>query len=419
MRRRGFRAGVVSLNRDKAGELARQMEAIAGASRLRGLKFFAHPRLTIKSAWGEVSILPADRASGAASGFDLSICDEIGLLQERDRELLAGMRSAVSAKGGKFLSLSVRGSGPFVPEILARDGSPGLKIHSYESPPNCDLDDEDAWLASNPGLGTIKSFSHMRSEARRVAVTTSDEASFRAFELNQVVEPGREMVVSLADWQRCIFKTTPPRSGACFVGLDLGGSSSMTACAIAWGNGRLEVYGAFPGTPSLAERGRVDGQNYALMEKRGELRTYPGRVTPVSDFLNDIAQNIRGERVLACGSDRYRRAEMIQAMDEAGQSGLGWPMVWRGMGASSKADGSADVRAFQSWCLTGKLKMENNLMLAAALKEAVLRRDGSGNPALDRRRNGRIDALSSAVIAIGLAAERSRAKPTWKYHGLV
>ena len=59
-------------------------------------------------------------------------------------------------------------------------------------------------------------------------------------------------------------------------------------------------------------------------------------------------------------------------------------------------------------------------MLAAALKEAVLRRDGAGNPALDRsRRNGRIDALSSAVIAIGLAAERSRAKPTWKYHGLV
>ena len=153
LRRRGWRAGVVSLNREKAGELARQMEAIAGASRLRGLKFLSHPRLSIKSAWGEVSILPADRASGAASGFDLSICDEIGLLQERDRELLAGMRSAVSAKGGKFLSLSVRGSGPFIPEILARDGAPGLKIHLYESPPNCALDDEAAWLAKQPWLG--------------------------------------------------------------------------------------------------------------------------------------------------------------------------------------------------------------------------------------------------------------------------
>ena len=168
LRRRGWRAGVVSLNREKAGELARQMEAIAGASRLKGLKFFSHPRLTITSAWGEVSILPADKVSGAASGFDLSVCDEIGLLQERDRPLLAGMRSAVSAKGGRFISLSVRGSGPFLPEILLRDGAPGLKIHLYESPPNCSLDDEAAWLQSNPGLGTIKSFEHMRSEARRV-----------------------------------------------------------------------------------------------------------------------------------------------------------------------------------------------------------------------------------------------------------
>ena len=73
-----------------------------------------------------------------------------------------------------------------------------------------------AWQ-SNPGLGTIKSFEHMRSEARRVAVTTSDEASFRAFELNQVVEPGREMVVSLADWQRCIVKTTSASRGTALV----------------------------------------------------------------------------------------------------------------------------------------------------------------------------------------------------------
>ena len=113
-------------------------------------------------------------------------------------------------------------------------------------------------------------------------------------------------------------------------------------------------------------------------------------MTPVDEFLNDIANKIQGEKVLACGSDRYRRSETIQAMDEAG---LGLDGLWFGVERvrQAKADGSADVRAFQSWVLTGKLKMENNLMLASALKEAVLRRDGAGNPALDRsrRRNGR------------------------------
>ena len=35
--------------------------------------------------------IQSDKVSGAASGFDLSICDEIGLLHERDRDLLAGL----------------------------------------------------------------------------------------------------------------------------------------------------------------------------------------------------------------------------------------------------------------------------------------------------------------------------------------
>ena len=46
------------------------------------------------------------------------------------------------------------------------------------------------------------------------------------------------------------------------------------AAAIAWGNGRLEVYGGIPGTPSLAERGRVDGPTILLMEKRRGAEDY-------------------------------------------------------------------------------------------------------------------------------------------------
>ena len=38
----------------------------------------------------------------------------------------------------------------------------------------------------------------MADEARRVAVTTSDEGSFRAFDLNQAVEPTKEMVCTVS-----------------------------------------------------------------------------------------------------------------------------------------------------------------------------------------------------------------------------
>ena len=117
LRRKGWRAGVVSLSKEKAGELKRQVEAIATASGVKGLKFLRTAAPGITSRWGAVDILASGNDAGAASGFDCSIVDEIGLMKESDRALINGMRSAVSAKRGRFISLSVYGSGPFVPEI--------------------------------------------------------------------------------------------------------------------------------------------------------------------------------------------------------------------------------------------------------------------------------------------------------------
>ena len=331
------------------------------------------------------------------------------------------MRSAVSAKAGKFLSLSVHGDAPFVPEILARKGAAGLAVHHYHAPEGCALDDEAAWIAANPGLACgIKSIDYMRSEARRVAVTRSDEASFRALDLNQPGSPGNEMIFSIAEWQACIVSEAdlPPRTGTCCLGYDLGGSSSMTTLAAVWPNGRLEAWGAFPGTPALKERARVDGAPYELMAERGELKTYAGRVTPVAEFLKDCAARLAGERVLAAGADRYRKAEAMQALDGAE---LRWPMNWRGVGASAKADGSHDVRALQRLVLNRHLRTHESLLLDCAIKSSVIRRDASGNPALDQgSKQGRIDALSAAVIASGLSElEGMRPRRSWRPGGLV
>ena len=106
LRRFGWRAGVASISKEKAGELKTQAQAIAESSGLDGLRFLRSPAPgKIVSAWGTVDILSADSNSGAASGFDLAIVDEIGLLVERDRALVNGLRSSVSARNGRFLAL--------------------------------------------------------------------------------------------------------------------------------------------------------------------------------------------------------------------------------------------------------------------------------------------------------------------------
>ena len=99
--RRGWRAAVVSVNAAKAAELTRQAEEIARASGLTlavrstqpGLYFRRQPGLGIEVDGASCQVLASDRTAGHASGFDLVIVDELGLLHERDRPLLSGLRT--------------------------------------------------------------------------------------------------------------------------------------------------------------------------------------------------------------------------------------------------------------------------------------------------------------------------------------
>ena len=135
LRRFGWRCGILSVSRVKAFELLRQCEEIAAASKLDGLEFKRTPIPgRVVSPFGSCEIESADLGSGHGSGYNLAVCDELGLLKHRHRELVAGMRSSVSSRGGRFLALSILGGSPFTGEILARRGAPGVVVHSYAAP---------------------------------------------------------------------------------------------------------------------------------------------------------------------------------------------------------------------------------------------------------------------------------------------
>ena len=416
----GYRAGVASVSKEKAGELKLLMQGIAEASELDGLQFMRSPAPGhVKGPTGRVDILSADKSAGHASGYDDSIIDELGLLAEKDRELVNGMRSAISARDGRFIALSVQGPAPFTAELLERRGQPGIAVHHYAAPEGCAIDDETAWLAANPGLGSIKAYSYMVDEARRVLATPADQASFRVLDLNQATNPSAVLLCDPADWRACETDKLPARSGACVLGFDLGGSTSMTAAAIWPDTGRAEVWAAFPDTPDLAARAEADGcrSAYQEMEKRGELRVYPGRVTNPSAFLGDVATALAGERVIVAGADRYRKAEGLQALEKAR---VRWPIHWRGQGAHSKADGSHDVRAAQRIIISGRLKMRESLVMRSAITCSAIRYDNAGNPALEKGKgNGRIDALSAMVIAAGLAELYGKRQSRGAYLGKI
>ena len=343
LRHQGYRAGVCSVNREKAGELWMQIDAIVQASDLKDVKCMKAPRHVVSST-GRVDILSADGNAGHASGFDDALVDEIGLLKERDRELVNGLRTSVSARNGRFIGLSIQGSAPFTREMIDRQGQPGLVIHHYAAPDDCRLDDEAAWHAANPGLkAQIKSLVYMRHQAARALATPADQPSFRAFDLNQPQEPTGQLLIDAGDWRACEVDDLPPQRGPMVLGLDLSSGYAMTAAAAYWPEtGRLQGLCAFPDEPDLRKRGDNDGvgQLYGEMAAKGELVTTPGRTVSIGDFLHGALSEYGRPTAVVC--DRWRLNELRDGLDTVGISpGI---VITRGMGWK---DGSEDVRAFQ------------------------------------------------------------------------
>ena len=101
----GWRGAIASVSKEKAAELRGQVESIIRASGLaREVKIRRAPYPgKIESATGSLEVLSSDRTAGHSSSFDLVVIDETGLMPERSRELLAGLRSSVSAKGGRIV----------------------------------------------------------------------------------------------------------------------------------------------------------------------------------------------------------------------------------------------------------------------------------------------------------------------------
>ena len=411
LRRPGWRGGVLSVNRAKAGELLDQCEQIALASRLDGLTFRRSPK-RILSDTGTVDIESADVGAGHAAGYDLALVDELGLLAERHRGLVAGMRSSTSARNGRFVSLTIHGSGPFVPEILDRRGERGLAVHHFAAAPDRAVDDEQGWKEANPGLGTVKSLAYMRRESARVIASPADQSFFVAHDLNRPSDPGAELLCTPDQWKRCECPVgeLPPRTGPCYVGIDLGLHASFTSAAMLWPDtGRFETRTACPDVPALAKRARTDGAGsvYEAAHERGDLWTLSGSVTPVAAFLSRLSEDLAGFKVGAVGADRFRHHELVRIL---GELGLGWIPKWRGTGIRAGSHMDADCRSFQRLITSGSLKTAPNLMMAFAVSECKVVRDSQGHVTHlgGVRTRSRIDAVQAAVIACGLAEGKTQ-----------
>lgn len=276
-------------------------------------------------------------------------------------------------------------------------------------------DDDDFSMDSirkaNPSIDHMPDLmKQLEVEMKSARMGGDDLNSWRALRLNMGTEEiqGLEKICTVEAWDAVCEGEWKKRAGPCFIGFDLGGGISMSCVAIYWPETyRLEVYGAFPDTPDLNERGKQDGvgDRYIKMEKSGDLQTFPGYATDNVKFLISVSKLLRGENIVSATADRYKKTDARQALSEAYPedpdiSETGWNVIWRPVGRGPS--GSEDIRLFRRAVLTNEISSKRCLMMESAIRESVVKRDDNGNEALSKaRQKGRNDALQAAVLAVG------------------
>ena len=258
------------------------------------------------------------------------------------------------------------------------------------------------WAKANPSLAHMPDLlAAIQTEAGHARRDPALLAAFDALRLNLGTEDTEIAVLLNAGLWRGI-EGEAARAGPCVYGIDLGTTAAQSAVAAHWPEtGALECLAAFPGEPSLAERGLRDGVGalYSECARRGELIQTGGAAVDVSTLLGAALDRFGRPGLIV--ADRWREGELRDALDAAGVPRA--VLELRGMGFK---DGAEDVRAFRRACAEGRVTPAASLLLRSAMAEARTMSDPAGNAKLakgsqgGRRSRARDDAAAAAILAV-------------------
>lgn len=362
---------------------------------------------TSENGGGLARVIAADGKSILGGAPTLAILDERAAWErEKGDALENAILSGLGKRDGRALIIST--SAPDDANTFSRwldEPPPGTYVQEHRPEPGLPPDDLDSLLIANPGAkdGIGSTPEWLVAQARRaIARGGSALSSFRNLNRNErVVADDRSVLITTDEWlsSEVAPDDLPERDGPVVLGVDLGGSRSMSAAALFWPEtGRLEAVAAFPTKPNLADRGQADGVSgrYVEMAERGELVTMGDTTVPVDRFITSVVDRLGGQSIAAIVGDRFRHAEFLEALRGAGLDRV--PGVWRGMGWR---DGSEDVERFRRALFEGRVASAPSLLLRSAFADAITLVDPAGNHKLVKGRStGRIDAAAATVLAV-------------------
>ena len=251
-------------------DLARLVRSTQSSKTIRGLRMNTEFRAISAEA-------------GTAHGLSpvVAILDEVGQIKGPTDDFVEAIETAQGAYDEPLLiAISTQAATDadlFSVWLDAAESDPDTVSHVYTAPEDCDLLDQSAWAAANPGLSEFRSFDELAGFARQAVEMPSKQNSFRWLYLNQRIDASSPFI-SRGVWASCGGRPDPIGDRPVFAGLDLSSVSDLTAfVAISPRGTTWDVHPTFwlP-EQGLREKAKADRVPYDLWQRQGFLATTPG-----------------------------------------------------------------------------------------------------------------------------------------------
>lgn len=353
----------------------------------------------------EYRALAAEGSTAMGLSPVLAILDEAGQVKGPHDEFFEAITTAQGAHENPLLmAISTQSATDadwfsILLDDAERSQDPRIVSHVYTAPEGCDLEDQEAWKASNPGIGLFRSLDDVREQAKQAKRMPSAEGGFRNLVLNQRVNMVSAFV-SPAVWKQGN-EAPGALDGMVYGGLDLSATTDLTALVLTCRvDGLLHVQPHFWMPHDMVQEAtRRDSAPYDVWVKHGLLRTTPGKVIDYDFVARDIGEICAGLDIAKIGFDRWRMDRMKGALE---RQGVELPLEPFGQGYVSM---SPALDALEADLLNGVVRHGGHPVLAMCAANAVAVPDPAGNRKLDKSKaTGRIDGMVALAMAEGVEA---------------
>ena len=363
--------------------------------------------------------------AGTKHGLNPSVVIYDELAQARNRELYDVLDTAMGAREEPlFITISTQSNDP--QHILSQLIDDGLNskdsttvTHLYTVPEDVeDIFDENIWKLANPALGSFRSMEDMRTQAERAKRMPSFESKFRNLYLNQRID-AKSPAIPRVEWMGCKTGETIEKGEKIYLGLDLSGTTDLSALVAVSASGGDRIKGWFwKPEDTLIDHEKKDRVPYRLWRDSSYLETTPGRTINFNFIANKIGEIGAEYKIAGIAFDRWRIENFIQSLTEQGIDSYiegrdelfagAVRMVPWGQGFKDMAPA---IDALEAAILERNLKHNGNPVLTWCISNAVAVSDPVGNRKFDKTKTRfRIDGAVALAMAIGLK-KRDVAEP--------